>query len=49
MVPRKIQLAVYRHYRPGQCYDWSLISKEWHEAADAAIKAVAEKELNIGD
>lgn len=42
-VPVRIQRAVYRHYRPGQCDD-KRPSKDWHEAADAAIGAVALKE-----
>ena len=46
MVPRAIQQAVWRHYRPGQCDDKSP-SKEWHEAADAAIAAVAKKEASL--
>ena len=43
MVPRKLQRAVWAHYRPGQCDDMNP-SEEWHQAADAAIRAVAEKE-----
>lgn len=39
-VPRKIQRAVWAHYRPGQCDDMSP-SKAWHSAADAAIGFVA--------
>ncbi len=39
-VPRRLQQAVWRHYREGQCEDMSP-SKEWHLAADAAIGAVA--------
>jgi len=42
-VPKTIQQAVYLHYRPGQCDD-KHPSKEWHEAADAAIGYVAQKE-----
>lgn len=42
-VPRAIQRAVWRHYRPGQCDD-KQPSAEWHQAADAAIGAVALKE-----
>lgn len=42
-VPKELQRAVWRHYRAGQCDD-KQPSKEWHAAADAAIKAVAEKE-----
>jgi hypothetical protein len=40
MVPRKLQKAVWDTYRPGQCDD-KRPSREWHDAADAAIKYVA--------
>lgn len=40
MVPKRIQAAVWKHYRPGQCDDKSP-SKEWFEAAGAAIASVA--------
>jgi hypothetical protein len=40
MVPKPIQLAVWRTYRPGQCDD-KQPSAAWHAAADAAIQAVA--------
>jgi hypothetical protein len=43
MVPRDIQRRVWATYRPGQCDDMRP-SEAWHEAADAAIRAVAEKE-----
>jgi hypothetical protein len=39
-VPKKIQMAVYAAYRPGQCNDMDP-SEEWHIAADAAIGYVA--------
>ena len=39
-VPKNIQSAVYQHYRPGQCDD-KHPSKEWHQAADAAIGYLA--------
>jgi hypothetical protein len=39
-VAKNIQRAVWRHYRPGQCDD-KRPSKEWHQAADAAIGYVA--------
>jgi hypothetical protein len=45
MVPRKLQEAVWRTYRPGQCDDKDP-SEAWHEAADAAIAAVAAKEAS---
>lgn len=40
MVPRRLQLAVWHAYRPGQCDD-KRPSREWLGAADAAIEAVA--------
>lgn len=43
MVPRPLQLAVWRTYRRGQCEDMNP-SSAWHTAADAAIGAVALKE-----
>lgn len=43
MVPAKLQVAVYRHYRDGQCDDKNP-SEAWHKAADAAIDAVFAKE-----
>ena len=43
LVPYQLQRAVWRTYRPGQCDDMDP-SAEWHTAADAAIKAVAERE-----
>lgn len=36
----KLQRAVYRHYRDGQCDDMNP-SEEWHKAAAAAIGYVA--------
>lgn len=42
MVPRDIQRRVWATYRPGQCDD-KAPSESWHEAADAAIAAVALK------
>ena len=43
IVPRKIQQAVWKYYRPGQCDD-KQPSPEWHQAADAAIGFVANQE-----
>lgn len=43
MVPKKIQVLVWKYYRPGQCDD-KRPSKEWMKYADMAIDAVAEKE-----
>lgn len=40
MVHARLQRAVWRYYRDGQCDDMSP-SEEWHEAADAAIGYVA--------
>ena len=42
-VPKRLQLAVYKHYRPGQCDDMD-VSPEWVMAATAAIKAVEIRE-----
>jgi len=39
-VPAKLQRRVWETYRHGQCDD-KRPSEEWHEAADAAIAAVA--------
>ena len=44
MVPKKLQLAVYKTYRNGQCTDKNP-SAEWIKAANAAINAVYEKEI----
>lgn len=40
MVPPRLQRAVWRTYRDGQCDDMDP-SPEWHVAADAAIGFVA--------
>jgi hypothetical protein len=45
MVPRRVQLAVYKYYQHGQCQNEPTPSKEWHIAADAAIRCVFEQEL----
>jgi hypothetical protein len=42
-VPSKIQASVWVHYRNGQCDDMRP-SREWYEAASAAIGAVARLE-----
>lgn len=42
-VPRKLQLAVWKHYRPGQCDDKD-VTRAWLNAADAAINYVAKLE-----
>lgn len=47
-VPRDLQKKVWAHYRPGQCDDRSP-SEAWHEAADLAIAAVADKEADALD
>jgi hypothetical protein len=44
MVPKPIRNRVWAAYRAGQCYFDPLPSAEWHEAADAAVRVVAEKE-----
>lgn len=43
MVPKRVRDAVWATYREGQCDDMSP-SKEWHQAADAAIGFVALEE-----
>lgn len=43
MVPKAVQQAVWRAYRPGQCEDRH-VSLGWLEAANAAIGAVATRE-----
>jgi hypothetical protein len=43
MVPKPIQRAVWRAYRPGQCDD-KRPSEAWHQAADAAIGFIARLE-----
>lgn len=43
MVPAPIRQQVWSTYRPGQCDDMNP-STAWHAAADAAIKAVFDKE-----
>lgn len=47
MVPKPLRDAVWATYRPGQEID-KQPSAEWHEAADAAIRAVAEREAIHG-
>lgn len=42
-VPDGIRKKVWAAYRPGQCDDMKP-SREWHEAADAAIGWVARRE-----
>jgi hypothetical protein len=43
MVPRNLQLLIWKYYRPGQCDDWQ-ISDKYAETAKLSIKSVAEKE-----
>lgn len=43
MVPPALQAAVWRHYRPGQETD-KRPTREYLDAAHAAIRAVAERE-----
>jgi hypothetical protein len=42
-VPKAMQRAIWATYRPGQCDDWN-ITRAYADAAQAAIRAVAEKE-----
>lgn len=44
LVPRSIQAGVLNAYKPGQCRDWSMVSKHYLKAAKAAINAVNEIE-----
>lgn len=46
MVPLAIRNQVWAHYRSGQEGDWRP-SKEYCEAAKAALRAVAEKEGRV--
>jgi hypothetical protein len=43
MVPTHVKRAVWQHYRQGQCDDMR-VTREWLEAADAAIGYVAKRE-----
>lgn len=43
-VPKQIRDRVWDTYNPGQCDGQAPVTREWHEAADAAIQAVAKKE-----
>jgi hypothetical protein len=43
MVPRPLQMQVWAFYRKGQCDD-KAPSFRWCDAADAAVRAVAEQE-----
>lgn len=42
-VPKNVQRRVWSTYRHGQCDD-KQPSEAWHQAADAAIGSVAQKE-----
>lgn len=44
MVPRWLQLRVWETYQSGQEEGAATPSEEWHDAANAAINAVAEIE-----
>lgn len=46
MVPASIRAEVWRHYRQGQCDLNPPPSQAWHDAANAAIAAVAKREVN---
>lgn len=46
MVPKRLRDTVWATYRQGQCDDKNP-SESWHEAADAAIQAVAERERRV--
>lgn len=42
-LPKPMQRAIWKTYRPGQCEDWN-ISHEYAEAARTAVKFIAAKE-----
>jgi len=45
MVPKPLRDRVWATYNPGQCDGDAPVTKEWHEAADAAIDAVWKREM----
>lgn len=45
-VPTPIKALVWKHYRVGQCDD-KRPSREWFDAADAAIKAVVDRQARM--
>ena len=47
MVPRRLQLEVWRTYRDGQCDDWE-ITHDYAVAAANAVRAVAALEQITG-
>lgn len=47
MVPKPLQRAIWKAYRPGQC-DTKTPSLEWLAAARSAITTVAKKESEGG-
>jgi protein gp37 len=46
LVPRRLQMAIWKHYRPGQEVDGRVTGK-YFEAAQAAIEAVAQRQVEI--
>lgn len=42
-VPKDLQRAIWKYYRPGQCDDWRP-SPEYCNTAKKAVRSVAEKE-----
>lgn len=42
-LPRPMQAAIWRHYRPGQCDDWN-ITHQYAEAARTAVRFIAARE-----
>ncbi len=44
IVPKKLRDRVWATYQAGQCDGLAPITSEWHAAADAAIRWVAERE-----
>lgn len=47
MTPAFLREEVSNAYRPGQCDDWSMVSKRYCIAAKNALVAVAHKEKRI--
>ncbi len=44
LVSKETRSQVWKHYRQGQCELKPMPSKQWHDAADQAIKEVREME-----
>lgn len=46
MVAARIRTQVYVHYQAGQCHGVVTPSREWHVAADAAIRQFSKKNIH---